>query len=486
MKLETIDDVLRLNTLCGIQDKAQADPQGKTMGLLVNRLTQCGIRDKVEQIINGGGGDGPKSTEIWYWGEYYDMQAAIDMMSAMVPYKGPTIKSNEEDPNEPGKYVIKFNDNVIKTGIEGGEQPTGMYPFFVNRPGMFSCNITQFKLPSTVKELIQYSFMGCTSLTAVDIPSNAVNISGAFAGCSGLKNVVIPDKVTAIESSFSACSGLESAVLGKNIKISVSAFVNCSSLSSVIIPEGVDNIGKEAFRNCSSLTVVTIPNSVTSIGEGAFEDCTGLPVFDNVRYADICLVNAVDKTLSSYIIKEGTKFIAENAFFECTDLTSITIPNSVISIGDDAFSGCSSLSSVTIPNSVTNIGEWTFYNCSSLTFINIPNGITNIKDATFMGCISLTSIEIPSNVTIIEERVFNLCAGLTSITIPSSVTSIGYQAFYGCSGLTYITCEATNPPTLGDNTFDGTNDCTIYVPTDSVEAYKSSWSNYADRIQAIQ
>jgi Flp pilus assembly protein protease CpaA len=138
--------------------------------------------------------------------------------------------------------------------------------------------------------------------------------------------------------------------------IGYQAFYNCRGLTSVTIPNSVTSIGSLAFANCTSLTSITIPNSVTSIWDAAFAGCTGLPVINNIRYADTYLIEAVDKTLTSYIIKDGTRFISVGAFSDCTSLTSVTIPNSVTSIGEAAFYGCSGLTSVTIPNSVTSIG----------------------------------------------------------------------------------------------------------------------------------
>jgi len=103
-------------------------------------------------------------------------------------------------------------------------------------------------------------------------------------------------------------------------------------MTAITIPNSVTSIGNQTFCNCSGLTSVTIPNSVTSIGEAAFSGCTGLPVIDNIRYADTYLVTAVDKTLSTYTIKEGTKWIGNNAFNGCKTLTSVTIPDSITNI----------------------------------------------------------------------------------------------------------------------------------------------------------
>ena len=135
---------------------------------------------------------------------------------------------------------------------------------------------------------------------------------------------------------------------------------------------------------------------------------------------------------------------------------------------------------------VSIIGDWAFRSCYYLTSIDIPSGVTTIGDLAFNNCYSLTSVTIGNGVTTIGDYAFAGCFSLTSIDIPDSVTSIESTAFNGCSGLTEITVNATTPPTLGSNVFDGSTS-PIYVPAASVETYKSAsgWSTYASRIQAI-
>lgn len=145
------------------------------------------------------------------------------------------------------------------------------------------------------------------------------------------------------------------------------------------------------------------------------------------------------------------------------------------------------LLTVQIPETVEIIGDYTFYDCSSLTSITIPNSVTNIGNCAFQNCNDLTSVTIPSGVTSIGDEAFAGCNDLTAVTIHNSVTSIGEGAFYDCANLTTMTIEATMPPTLGAHAIsDATT--TIYVPSESVNAYKkaSNWSAFASKIQPIQ
>ena len=127
--------------------------------------------------------------------------------------------------------------------------------------------------------------------------------------------------------------------------------------------------------------------------------------------------------------------IGDTAFYNCTSLISVTIPNSVTSIGTSAFLYCTSLTSVTIGNSVTSIGWFAFKGCSSLTSITIPDSVTSIGDGAFEKCSNLTSVTIPNSVTSIGASAFSNCTSLTSVTIGNNVTSIKSYAFSSCTSL---------------------------------------------------
>ncbi|WP_212901181.1 leucine-rich repeat domain-containing protein, partial [Capnocytophaga canimorsus] len=144
--------------------------------------------------------------------------------------------------------------------------------------------------------------------------------------------------------------------------------------------------------------------------------------------------------------------------------------------------------------SVTSIGNSAFWGCSSLTSITLPNSVTSIGDYAFRGCSSLTSISIPDGVTSIGKNAFYNCSSLTSITIPNNVTNIGSEAFQNCSSLTSLILKRENPITSMDSRFLTNNDyrgflpstTTIKVPAGSVDAYKTAagWSEYAHQIVA--
>jgi hypothetical protein len=210
--------------------------------------------------------------------------------------------------------------------------------------------------------------------------------------------------------------------------------------------------------------VITFNDEVTTIGKSAFY---------------------TSQDLKSIIIPNSVTTIGERAFSQCNSLASVTIGNGVTTIGIKAFSA-SALPSITIPDNVTTIEEEAFSSTFHLTSITIGNGVTTIGRSAFKESV-LPNVTIPNSVTKIGDYAFYWCRDLKSITIGSGVTSIGSYAFEGFENLS-VYCKATTPPSLGTDTFNCVNydysDVTIYVPTESVNAYKSAegWKEYADRI----
>lgn len=306
-------------------------------------------------------------------------------------------------------------------------------PYIINCTSLGSINQGEVR-GTDYQNIKSISLGGC--VTSIDVET--------FEGCTSLRSIVIPNGVTSI---------------------GYRAFENCTSLTSCTIPDSVTSLATYAFIGCGSITSVRIGSGITSWGDAVFEGCTNI---------------------SEVTIKSGATIIGNSAFTRCS-LSSITIPNSVTHIGSNAFRECYNLASIVIPDSVTYLGIGAFYNCSGATSCYIGSGVTSIDWWTFQGCKGLTSIDIPDSVTSIGDDAFNSCSNVTTVTIGSGVTSIGYKAFAGCTSLTSITINATTPPSLNQRPFEDTNLSNIYVPAESVNAYKAdrNWSGYASIIQAI-
>ena len=233
------------------------------------------------------------------------------------------------------------------------------------------------------------------------------------------------------------------------------------------VPSGGEYGTVEVGRNLDASGNITIPAtitdgkntySVTSIGNNAFYCCTDL---------------------TSVAIPDSVISIDSYAFASCHSLTSVTIPDSVTSIGNSAFDSCDSLTSVTIPDSVTSIGGYAFASCHSLTSVTIPDSVTSIGNSAFDSCDSLTSVTIPDSVTSIGDSAFEFCYSLNSITIPDSVTSIGNGAFYRCTGLTSVAFMGKEPPSnFSSDSFSGCTALkTVYLSDDLTEEEQTAWEN---------
>ena len=312
------------------------------------------------------------------------------------------------------------------------------------------------------------AFFNCTGVIKLSLSNSVKDIgNNAFSGCTGITNLTLPNSVTHIgDSTFSECTGITSLTLPNNItNIGVYAFSGCTGLTNVVVPNSTEHIGRAAFSGCINLKSITLP-FVGDSKDGTENTNFGYIFYNSGSYK-------IPSGLKTVVITAGTS-IGDSAFFGCSGLTSITIPNGVTRIGDSAFQSCTNLVNIEIPNGVTRIGDSAFWGCTKLASIKIPNSVTSIganafgsvaynrcaalegvyitdvakwcaidfgnESANPLNCANrlylngtlITNLEIPEGVASIGKYAFFKCTELTSITLPSSIAGIGDSAFAEC------------------------------------------------------
>ena len=413
-----------------------------------------------------------------------------------------------------------------------------------------SCtSLTSITLPNSITSIGANAFNNCTGLTSINIPAGVSSIgSGAFSSCYNLTSLTVDSNnqyyndgnggnciiETSTNTLIQGCT--YTTIPNGIVKIGNSAFSGCN-FTSITLPNTLTTIDQQAFNGCQKLTTLTIPANVNYIGHTAFWgvslwymefegttpatlQTTSIFSSNYPFYVPSSAVSAYQTAWPTYASRiqakpqptssdylrvdlrnNNSEIILTNAN---NDTYTWTVSGSGIHYyeGDEPGFAINEITGLKSGNNGTSIGiidaskltSWTtiendaFSYCQYLTLITLPASITSIGDGAFFYCNNgLTSINIPSNVSSIGQQAFIRCSSLTSITLPSTLTNLGRYAFGNCTSLTSITCLATTPPTLGDNAFDNTNNCPIYVPAASVNDYKTAqyWSDYASRIQPI-
>lgn len=328
--------------------------------------------------------------------------------------------------------------------------------------------LTSVRIPESVTSIGEGAFRGCSYLQSIKLPKNLITLGDyAFYECENLNSITLPDSLKTIgEQCFGLCKCLQSIKIPSEVdSIGPAVFMGCKFLKSISvqkenktydsrencnaiiktsenkliagcyktrIPNTITHIDDFAFLAITKLTSMAIPESVTSIGDGAFAACIKLnkltiptsvdsiggAAFNYTKWYynqpdggiyvnDILCAYKDEKTQNkakTFQIKEGTRAIAREVFWDCDSLRSISIPESVIIIGELAFADCDSLKSISLPESLIGIGDLTFANCRALTSIKIPQNVTYIGCGVLSGCDSLKSIIVDSRNRIYDSR----------------------------------------------------------------------------------
>ena len=271
-----------------------------------------------------------------------------------------------------------------------------------------------------------------------------------FKACDGGYEVIGYTGDNPIVTIPSTYKSLPVLTIGRDHK-NEDRFAENENIKELIIPNGVTKIEDYAFESCINLTTVTIPTSVTDMGRYSFSRCDKLSV---ITLPAEQVENIPKENLTTVVINGGTSIPGYySAFYNCKNLVSVTISESVTSIGSFAFSGCENLTTIRLPSNITEISSHTFNECKSLKSIIIPDSVTSIGDGAFYDCDSLNNVIIPEHVNSIGKYAFESCENLTSLTFQNP------NGWYVTKGAAIASSKLSNPASAAEyfrDTWGGT------------------------------
>lgn len=329
--------------------------------------------------------------------------------------------------------------------------------------------LNSVSLPSTVNIIDLYAFYACRNLTQVNIPEGVTDIEYcAFGMCPRLPSIIIPKSVTRIaQNAFSDCQSLTS-ITCRATEPPACSDVNCfhSSLytnATLYVPSNSVEQYRQAYvwQNFGNI----VGKDYDFEANGIYYIITG-PNTASVTFRDRnyhSYSGSVD--VPSTVIHDGITYtvtaIGRGAFYQCPELTAVTLPNTITVIDYAAFYQCTSLTSLTIPNSVVTLGEYALHT-SGITQVTIGDHVTEIGKACFGRCTSLISVDLPNSVTTLGDMCFQECTALQSASIGTGVTLIPNQCFAFCQALTSI--DMPNVEEINPFAFLGTGFTSISLP----------------------
>lgn len=351
-------------------------------------------------------------------------------------------------------------------------------------------------LPIALTSIGDNAFASCDALTTVSMPNSVTELGyGIFDSCISLTNVSLGNRIPAItRSMFYDCFKLTKIVIPDSVeKIDDFAFCECYRLADVKFGSNVESIGSWVFDQNIRLENITLPHKLVSLGDGVFVGCKALQSVTMGEYVNSVGIRAFHgceklKEFNTHLAtadKRGLIIDGELKGFAPADITEFAIPDNVTAIGAYVFYECKQLTGVTIPSSVGTIGDLAFC-MTGLKSVFVPHSVATIGSSAFANCNSLTSVTLANGVATICEKAFYGCSKLTEISFPLSVDSIQSSAFGSCSALKSVYCHSKIPPVAGNNILNNNAaDRKIYVHPTAVDAYQTAngWSKYASSIE---